>query len=107
MSTLVHLSPDLEKVATLSREADPEKESPDTPHDSATNSPRKGSLDDGYLLPFDQLSPAEKKAERRFIWKLDLIFVLVGFLGYTFKYLDQVNIQNAYVSGMKEVTSTS
>lgn len=31
------------------------------------------------------------------LWKLDLIFVFVGFLGYIFKYLDQVNIVSRYI----------
>ncbi|GMK56128.1 hypothetical protein CspeluHIS016_0211840 [Cutaneotrichosporon spelunceum] len=60
------------------------------------------SLEDVNAVPYDELSEAEKKAERRFLWKLDIIFTFVGFLGYIFKYLDQVNIANAYVSGMKE-----
>ncbi|EFX02194.1 pantothenate transporter [Grosmannia clavigera kw1407] len=42
------------------------------------------------------------KEERAFVWRLDLGLLVVGFLGYTFKYLDQTNISNAYVSGMKE-----
>ncbi|EXJ81390.1 hypothetical protein A1O3_07681 [Capronia epimyces CBS 606.96] len=44
----------------------------------------------------------DPKEERAFVWRLDLFFLTVGFLGYTFKYLDQTNISNAYVSGMKE-----
>ena len=36
------------------------------------------------------------------LWRLDLGFLLIGFLGYMFKYIDQTNISNAYVSGMKE-----
>ncbi|KAE9379948.1 MFS general substrate transporter [Stipitochalara longipes BDJ] len=44
----------------------------------------------------------DPKEERAFVWRLDLIFLTIGFLGYTFKYLDQSNISNAYVSGMKE-----
>ncbi|KJR86226.1 uncharacterized protein SPSK_02262 [Sporothrix schenckii 1099-18] len=39
--------------------------------------------------------------ERAFVWRLDLGLLVVGFLGYTFKYLDQTNISNAYVSGMQ------
>lgn len=34
----------------------------------------------------------DKRAERALVWRLDLIFLLVGFLGYIFKYLDQTNI---------------
>ncbi|GAD96129.1 hypothetical protein NECHADRAFT_87447, partial [Paecilomyces variotii No. 5] len=49
--------------------------------------------------PIDQVDP---KQERAFVWRLDLFFLAIGFLGYTFKYIDQTNISNAYVSGMKE-----
>ncbi|CBF79173.1 hypothetical protein AN7057.2 [Aspergillus nidulans FGSC A4] len=34
--------------------------------------------------------------------RLDLGFLTIGFLGYVFKYLDQINISNAYVSGMQD-----
>lgn len=49
-----------------------------------------------------ELSPEEKRAERRFLWKLDLIYCLVAMVAFIFKIVDQYNIQNAYVSGMKE-----
>lgn len=41
------------------------------------------------------------------LWKLDLIFVFVGFLGYIFKYLDQVNIvsSNCRSSGSGDISS--
>jgi hypothetical protein len=42
--------------------------------------------DDTYIDP---------KEERAFVWCLDCIFLVVGFLGYTFKYLDQTNIVSA------------
>lgn len=62
----------------------------------------KGS-DGGLVLinsePANDIAPKE---EREFVWRLDLFFLTIGFLGYTFKYLDQTNISNAYVSGMKE-----
>ncbi|KAL2879057.1 hypothetical protein SGCOL_005757 [Colletotrichum sp. CLE4] len=47
----------------------------------------------------DDIDPKE---ERAFLWRLDLFFLTIGFLGYMFKYIDQTNISNAYVSGMKE-----
>ncbi|KAH6891283.1 major facilitator superfamily domain-containing protein [Thelonectria olida] len=47
----------------------------------------------------DEVSPRD---ERAFLWRLDLGFLTIGFLGYMFKYIDQTNISNAYVSGMKE-----
>lgn len=40
--------------------------------------------------------------ERRFLFKLDTVLLTSASLGYLIKYLDQVNINNAYVSGMKE-----
>ncbi|KAL3488340.1 major facilitator superfamily domain-containing protein [Aspergillus germanicus] len=44
----------------------------------------------------------DAKEERAFLWRLDLGLLTIGFLGYVFKYLDQINISNAYVSGMQE-----
>lgn len=40
--------------------------------------------------------------ERRFLFKIDAVILTFASLGYFIKYLDQVNISNAYVSGMKE-----
>ncbi|KAF7870420.1 hypothetical protein EAF04_004165 [Stromatinia cepivora] len=40
--------------------------------------------------------------ERRFLFKLDLAVLTFASLGYFIKYLDQQNINNAFVSGMKE-----
>lgn len=40
--------------------------------------------------------------ERRFLFKLDAILLTFASLGYFIKYLDQININNAFVSGMKE-----
>lgn len=40
--------------------------------------------------------------ERRFLFKLDAVILTFASLGYFIKYLDQVNVNNAYVSGMKE-----
>ncbi|KAJ6024028.1 hypothetical protein N7540_004825 [Penicillium herquei] len=40
--------------------------------------------------------------ERRLIFKLDSAILTFASLGYFIKYLDQVNISNAFVSGMKE-----
>ncbi|KAJ4412438.1 hypothetical protein N0V82_008793 [Gnomoniopsis sp. IMI 355080] len=48
------------------------------------------------------LDTIDAKEERAFLWRLDLGFLAIGFLGYMFKYLDQINISNAYVSGMQE-----
>ncbi|KAH7175305.1 major facilitator superfamily transporter [Dactylonectria macrodidyma] len=40
--------------------------------------------------------------ERKFIWKLDLLVVPYAVLSYWVKYIDQANLNNAYVAGMKE-----
>ncbi|EXJ70701.1 uncharacterized protein A1O5_05691 [Cladophialophora psammophila CBS 110553] len=40
--------------------------------------------------------------ERRFLFKLDAAVLTFATLGYFIKYLDQININNAFVSGMKE-----
>lgn len=50
----------------------------------------------------DDIDRIDAKEERAFLWRLDLGFLTIGFLGYMFKYLDQINISNAYVSGMQE-----
>ncbi|KAI0405268.1 MFS general substrate transporter [Xylaria palmicola] len=40
--------------------------------------------------------------ERRFLFKLDAVLLTLGSLGYFIRFLDQVNILSAFVSGMKE-----
>ncbi|CEJ57996.1 Putative Pantothenate transporter [Penicillium brasilianum] len=40
--------------------------------------------------------------ERRLLFKLDTAILTFASLGYFIKYLDQININNAFVSGMKE-----
>lgn len=40
--------------------------------------------------------------ERKFLFKLDAVLLTFASLGYFIKYLDQININNAFVSGMKE-----
>lgn len=40
--------------------------------------------------------------ERRFLFKLDAALLTFASLGYFIKYLDQINVNNAFVSGMKE-----
>ncbi|KAI8649935.1 hypothetical protein NCS56_01444800 [Fusarium sp. Ph1] len=63
-------------------------------YDRDSKTPVQTVLEDsGYVDP---------KEERAFVWRLDLGFLVIGFLGYMFKYIDQTNISNAYVSGMKE-----
>ncbi|KKY36927.1 putative major facilitator superfamily transporter [Diaporthe ampelina] len=50
----------------------------------------------------NQLHDVDPREERAFVWRLDVFFLTIGFLGYMFKYIDQTNINNAYVSGMQE-----
>lgn len=40
--------------------------------------------------------------ERKFLFKLDAVLLTFASLGYFIKYLDQINVNNAFVSGMKE-----
>ncbi|KAK4226300.1 putative transporter [Podospora fimiseda] len=46
--------------------------------------------------------PTDSPRERRLINKLDLLIVPYAFLAYWVKYMDQSNLNNAYVAGMKE-----
>lgn len=46
--------------------------------------------------------PDKSKEEKLFLFKLDFFLLSYGCLGYFCKNLDQANIGNAYVSGMKE-----
>ncbi|OKP14809.1 hypothetical protein PENSUB_5873 [Penicillium subrubescens] len=46
-----------------------------------------GRLDDIDIDPKD---------ERALVWRLDLFFLTIGFLGYAFKYLDQTNIHRIH-----------
>ncbi|KAJ4182421.1 MFS transporter (Seo1) [Fusarium falciforme] len=47
-------------------------------------------------------SPTDSPEERKLILKLDLLLVPYAFAIYWVKYVDQTNINNAYVSGMAE-----
>ncbi|KAF5362946.1 hypothetical protein D9758_007078 [Tetrapyrgos nigripes] len=44
----------------------------------------------------------KSEEERKYVQRLDLGLMTIACLGYFIKYLDQANVQNAYVSGMKE-----
>ncbi|CAI7606782.1 unnamed protein product [Penicillium bialowiezense] len=41
------------------------------------------------VSPVVEIDPKE---ERALVWRLDIFFLTIGFLGYAFKYLDQTNI---------------
>ncbi|KAK9774872.1 putative Major facilitator superfamily domain-containing protein [Seiridium cardinale] len=47
-------------------------------------------------------SDLDTKEERKLILKLDLLFVPYAVLSYWVKYIDQANLNNAYVAGLKE-----
>lgn len=47
----------------------------------------------------------KSQEERQFLFKLDFALLTFASLGYFIKYLDQANINNAFVSGMKEQLS--
>ncbi|KAL6708385.1 hypothetical protein ACN47E_002648 [Coniothyrium glycines] len=49
--------------------------------------------------------PDKSKEEKWFLFKLDVFLLSSACLGYFSKNLDQTNIQNAYVSGMREALS--
>ncbi|SPO07533.1 related to transporter protein [Cephalotrichum gorgonifer] len=69
------------------------------------------AVDTGILPPnrvsfrswiWDSDTHLKSKAERRLLLKLDLSILIIGCLGFFMKFLDQTNLMNAYVSGMKE-----
>lgn len=41
-------------------------------------------------------------AERKLMWKIDILLTFYAFMAYWVKYLDQTNLNNAYVAGLKE-----
>lgn len=46
--------------------------------------------------------PAATKTERRLLVKIDVVILSFCCLMYWVNYLDRMNLNNAYVSGMKE-----
>ncbi|KAL2818708.1 major facilitator superfamily domain-containing protein [Aspergillus cavernicola] len=51
---------------------------------------------------YDWYSPEDTPEERKLVLKLDLLIVPYAFSLYWVKYIDQSNINNAYVSGMSD-----
>lgn len=41
-------------------------------------------------------------AERKLMWKIDILLTFYSLMAYWVKYLDQTNLNNAYVAGLKE-----
>ena len=82
-------------------------QSPESPIESA-------SIRDAVAVTLTHTEPKRKwtsyiwdtldkpATERKFLFKLDLALLTFATLGYFIKYLDQNNINNAFVSGMKE-----
>lgn len=46
--------------------------------------------------------PDDTPEERRVILKIDMLLTLYSFMAYWVKYLDQTNLTNAYIGGLKE-----
>lgn len=51
--------------------------------------------------------PSYSAAEKKLLAKLDLTIAVYAFLGYWVNYLDLTNLNNAYVSGLKEAINMS
>lgn len=50
------------------------------------STPETGSVDElDKPSSYDELSPAEKRRERVFLWKLDLIYCTVAMIAFVFK----------------------
>ncbi|KAL1601519.1 hypothetical protein SLS60_006434 [Paraconiothyrium brasiliense] len=76
-----------------------------SPEPSTTGSPRTYSRPQQILRSIQRHvwdDPDKSKEEKWFLFKLDLFLLSSACLGYFSKNLDQANINNAYVSGMKE-----
>lgn len=54
---------------------------------------------------FQWFDEGTSKAEKKLVLKLYVIIGFYSFLGYWVKYLDQLNLNNAYVSGLKTAIS--
>jgi hypothetical protein len=63
--------------------------------------PTSGSLQDSASQGGSDAIPGfDKAAERRLLWKLDLLILPIIFLFYMLSYLDRVNIGSARIQGM-------
>lgn len=66
------------------------------------NEPPKRSLWIAWLYMFDWYPSHLSKKEKKFLRKLDAFLLTFTSLAFFLKWLDSSNINNAYVSGMKE-----
>ncbi|RDW71495.1 hypothetical protein BP6252_08058 [Coleophoma cylindrospora] len=55
-----------------------------------------------FFSRFRWFDESDTPEERKLIWKLDLLIIPYALAIYWVKYLDAANLNNAYVSGMKE-----
>lgn len=69
-------------------------------HDSALDLIQKVPNKTWKSYVWDTLDKSPE--ERRFLFKLDAVLLTFACLGYFIKYLNQINMNNAFVSGMKE-----
>ncbi|OJJ65294.1 hypothetical protein ASPSYDRAFT_169650 [Aspergillus sydowii CBS 593.65] len=69
---------------------------------SSANKPKPRSLWVAWLYLFDWYPSHYSKQEKKLLFKLDCVLLPLCCLAYFIKWLDQVNINNAYSSGMKE-----
>ncbi|THX95344.1 MFS general substrate transporter [Aureobasidium pullulans] len=78
----------------------------DRSHQTSTNDPEKQYTSTQKFFRSVQRyvwdDPDKPKHEKKFLLKLDFFLLTYACLGYFCKNLDQQNISNAYVSGMKE-----
>lgn len=63
---------------------------------------RESTEKSGQRKWYQWFEPGTSAAEKKLIWKLDLLITFYSFLGYWIKFIDQTNLNNAYVSNMKE-----
>ncbi|KAL5041876.1 hypothetical protein BDW71DRAFT_211712 [Aspergillus fruticulosus] len=89
-------NPAFDDVKITDTEQDP------APVPSSANKPKPRSLWVAWLYLFDWYPSHYSKQERKLLFKLDCVLLPLCCLAYFIKWLDQVNINNAYSSGMKE-----
>jgi hypothetical protein len=56
---------------------------------------------------YNWYAETDTPAERKLLIKMDLLILSYAFLGFWVKYIDNGNLTNAYVSGMKEGSTFS
>lgn len=73
-----------------------EKQPIETGESFMSESPRTAGAD--AMKPDDE--PIDPKAERKLLWKLDLVIYPIFFVIYMMSFLDRINISNAKIQGM-------